>query len=1142
MSKILIFLTFVLSTSYCFPTCIRRTRYGKVRGKVTTRVPQVEVEEYLGVPYASPPTGHLRYKRPQKPMEWNPRILDTTTLPSACPQEQRSQINFHRPGFINFNEDCLYMNIYVPRINKRALPILLFIHGGSNIVGMGAVFDGDILAAHGEIIVITFNYRLGNLGFFADPSKGIKGNNGLNGSRLFRNSIIHSGAPISHWFLSKCITTSRVSNIPQTCRPGYSLITTEKQQINWVVIDGEFLKGSPEKLYTCGKFHPGPVLLMMARDEGHPLDISTFREPNLDQALGFYGPNLFAEKPDFADNVKKEIKIWERLNLSSYPPALQVRADLGIFAPMMKLADMMSKWQKNVYTLSFDYVSQNVPGPDWIGVQHGWDIFYVFGVPTVGHPKFSYTPRDAERPQKPLRWSPRILDTTNLPPACPQEQRAQINFHRPGFDNFNEDCLYMNIYVPRINKRALPILLYIHGGSNSQGMGAVFDGDILAAHGEMIVITFNYRLANLGFFADPSKGIKGNNGLMDQVLVMKWIQRNIKYFNGNPSKVTLYGHSAGAGDVGVHLLSDLTKGLFRNTIMHSGTPISNWFPSFCVQSSRVSSIPQNCRPGYSLITTEPQLDNWVIIDGEFLKGSPEKLFTCGKFRRGPVLLMISRDEGFPLDPSMYREINLDQLLGYFGRTLFAGKPDFAGIQHGWDVFYVFGVPTVGHPKFSYTARDAEVSKRTMQLMSNFVKKGTSQCFPTCIRKTLYGKVRGKITIRVPQVEVEEYLGVPYASPPTGYLRYKRPKKPIKWNPRILETTNLPPACPQFELDSVQFHKPGFNNFNEDCLYMNIYVPRVNKRALPIMLFIHGGSNRKGMGAMFDGDILAAHGEIIVITFNFRLDNLGFYADPSKGVKGNNGLMDQVLAMKWIQRNIKYFNGDPSKVTIYGHSAGAGDAGLHLLSSLTKGLFRNAIIHSGAPISHWFLSPCIQTSRESKTPENCRPGTSLITTEQQKALQVRADVGVFVPMMKTADMISTWQKNVYTLSFDYVSQNVPGPEWIGVQHGWDIFYVFGVPTVGHPKFSYTARDAEVSKMTMQLISNFVKEGNWRSCDLKLRKYNAEKKSINKLDYVNGKTVVTNEINFNQPRLDFWYKYLFPFNFKCPYSYKAYKGYK
>ncbi|XP_052093636.1 neuroligin-4, X-linked-like isoform X1 [Mytilus californianus] len=514
------------------------------------------------------------------------------------------------------------------------------------------------------------------------------------------------------------------------------------------------------------------------------------------------------------------------------------------------------------------------------------------------------------------------------------------------------------------------------------------------------------------------------------------------------------------------------------------------------------------------------------------------------------------------------------------------------------------------------------------IMLTFVLS-TSQWIP--IRKTLYGNVRGKVTIRVPQVEVEEYLGVPYASPPTGNLRYKRPQMPMKWSPRILDTTNLPPACLQENALSVQFDRPGFDNFNEDCLYMNIYVPRVNKRALPILLFIHGGSNSQGMGAVFDGDILAAHGGIIVITFNFRLDNLGFYADPREGIKGNNGLMDQVLAMKWIKRNIKYFNGDPSKVTIYGHSAGAGDAGVHLLSGLTKGLFRNTIIHSGVPIAHWFLSRCIQTSKVSNIPPNCRPGTSLTTTEGQEndlvvidgdflrgspeklftcgkfhagsvllmmardegfpldisdyreedldqviqyyannlfverpdfadilkkeikiwetmnlstypqASQVRADLGIFAPMMKLADMISEWQKNVYTLSFDYVSQNVNGPEWIGVQHGWDPFYVFGVPTVGHPKFSYTARDAEVSKVTMQLISDFVKKGNWRSSDLRLKKYNSEKKSINKLNYVNGKTVVTNEINFKQPRLDFWYKYLYPFNFKCPHRHKPYKGY-
>ncbi|VDI59568.1 Hypothetical predicted protein, partial [Mytilus galloprovincialis] len=232
---------------------------------------------------------------------------------------------------------------------------------------------------------------------------------------------------------------------------------------------------------------------------------------------------------------------------------------------------------------------------------------------------------------------------------------------------------------------------------------------------------------------------------------------------------------------------------------------------------------------------------------------------------------------------------------------------------------------------------------------------TGRCL--LVRETVFGKVRGKISTRVPERQVEEYLGIPYASPPIGHLRFKRPKDPIIWKPSILETTELPPACPQADTNYIDFHKPGFINFDEDCLYMNIYVPKVDKAALPVLFFIHGGSNTVGMGAMFDGDILAAYGEIIVITFNYRLNDLGFYADPSKGIKGNNGLMDQVLAMKWVNRNIKYFNGDPSKVTIHGHSAGAIDAALHLLSDLTKGLFRNTIIHSCSPFSILALSPC-----------------------------------------------------------------------------------------------------------------------------------------------------------------------------------------
>ncbi|XP_052098497.1 cholinesterase 1-like isoform X2 [Mytilus californianus] len=544
------------------------------------------------------------------------------------------------------------------------------------------------------------------------------------------------------------------------------------------------------------------------------------------------------------------------------------------------------------------------------------------------------------------------------------------------------------------------------------------------------------------------------------------------------------------------------------------------------------------------------------------------------------------------------------------------------------------------------------------------------------RKTIYGWIRGKVSSRVPGLKVEEYLGVPYALPPIGHFRFKRPKEPVRWYPIVLNTTKLPPACPTVNLDYIQFHKPGFKNLNEDCLYMNIYKPLSQRRKLPVLFFIHGGSNADGMGAMFDGDILAAHGQIIVVTFNYRVSVLGFYANESLGIKGNNGLMDQVLAMKWVQRNIRYFGGDPFRVTIHGHSSGAADVGAHLISPLTKGLFRNAIIHSGSPLAYWFMSKCVRSGNTLVIPKECRRGTSLVTSEARKAkirklvegssttdffspyfprqitgnsslqsyqtrtlkrmdpvfesvidgdfitdspdklftcgqfhahsvlilmardeglqayppsikryydyktidrfiaenkdlfperkhfeedimrvnkewiknnistfphyLHMHADLGFFAPMIKLADRISEELKKVFILSFQYISENKPGPDWTGVQHGWDLFYTFGVPTIGHSNIAYTPRDASVSKDTMKLISEYVRKGYTSTERLKLEIYRPACKSYNKLDYVNGKTIVTNELNFRAPRIDFWYKYLYAYeNYKCD-RYNKYQG--
>ncbi|XP_071145298.1 neuroligin-4, Y-linked-like isoform X2 [Mytilus edulis] len=406
------FCVLLMLISYCTPhnLPIRNTVYGKISGKISVRVPNVEVEEYLGVPYASPPISHLRFKRPQEPKPWKPNILETSELSPACPQDSMEYIQFHKPEFVRTDEDCLYMNIYVPKVDTELLPVLLFIHGGSNVVGMGAMLDGNILAAHEEIIVISFNYRLDVLG-------------------LFRNAIIHSGSAFANWMLSKCIKTSSMPVIPNNCQPGTSLIAEDQQDEDildllngtsidkylskWgheaaVVVDGEFITGSPEQMFTCGQFHAGSVLLIMARDEGFPLDMSSYDEIkgrlDIKSYIEYAAQELFPDRPGFQDSFKhsfkQELEKWKKLNISSYPQALQLMADVDMFAPMIKLADMISQWMNQVYTLSFEYISQNVTGPDWIGVQHGWDLFYVFGIPTVGHPKFNYTPRDAKVSEK----------------------------------------------------------------------------------------------------------------------------------------------------------------------------------------------------------------------------------------------------------------------------------------------------------------------------------------------------------------------------------------------------------------------------------------------------------------------------------------------------------------------------------------------------------------------------------------------------------------------------------------------------------------------------------------------------------------------------------------------------------------------
>ncbi|CAI9180071.1 unnamed protein product [Rangifer tarandus platyrhynchus] len=261
--------------------------------------------------------------------------------------------------------------------------------------------------------------------------------------------------------------------------------------------------------------------------------------------------------------------------------------------------------------------------------------------------------------------------------------------------------------------------------------------------------------------------------------------------------------------------------------------------------------------------------------------------------------------------------------------------------------------------------------------------------------TNYGKIRGLRTPLPNEIlgPVEQYLGVPYASPPTGERRFQPPEPPSSWT-GVRNATQFAAVCPQHldersllhdmlpvwftaNLDTLMTY---VQDQNEDCLYLNIYVPTEDgansKRNAdditsndrgededihdqnskkPVMVYIHGGSYMEGTGNMIDGSILASYGNVIVITINYRLGILGFLSTGDQAAKGNYGLLDQIQALRWIEENVGAFGGDPKRVTIFGSGAGASCVSLLTLSHYSEGLFQKAIIQSGTALSSWAVN-------------------------------------------------------------------------------------------------------------------------------------------------------------------------------------------
>jgi para-nitrobenzyl esterase len=219
--------------------------------------------------------------------------------------------------------------------------------------------------------------------------------------------------------------------------------------------------------------------------------------------------------------------------------------------------------------------------------------------------------------------------------------------------------------------------------------------------------------------------------------------------------------------------------------------------------------------------------------------------------------------------------------------------------------------------------------------------------PTSVLQIDSGPLRG-----VDDGAVKSYVGIPYAAPPIGRLRWRPPQAPSAWN-ETFDANHSPSACAQ-NADLGAFATSGGK---EDCLYVNVHVPKIAKlngaKGLPVFVWFHGGSLWVGQGTDYDPSKLAVKGNAIVVTLNYRLGMFGFFAHPAIDKEGhpfaNYGHMDQSFALGWVQRNIKAFGGDPTNVTIAGESSGGTSVLAHVVSPWSAGKFQHAISMSGSAL-------------------------------------------------------------------------------------------------------------------------------------------------------------------------------------------------
>ncbi|XP_054165692.1 cholinesterase-like, partial [Oppia nitens] len=383
--------------------------------------------------------------------------------------------------------------------------------------------------------------------------------------------------------------------------------------------------------------------------------------------------------------------------------------------------------------------------------------------------------------------------------------------------------------------------------------------------------------------------------------------------------------------------------------------------------------------------------------------------------------------------------------------------------------------------------------------------------------TTSGLVKG-LDIHVLNTSIAQYLNIPYAEPPLGRLRFAKPE-PLKHPKQLIDGTKTGNSCWQSVLNDTMY-KDFFGNLtkNEDCLVLNVWSPNNDNKTpdilKPVMFWIHGGGLLYGSSfqKQYNGSALAAH-DIVVVSINYRLSWFGFLFGDNVSAPGNVGLFDQVLALEWVRDNIHRFGGHKDQITIFGESAGSWSVSTLLLSPYAKGLYKRAIMESGAEFFNKLKAPIDKTSTLTECKQlaryfNCSENHWLDCLRKVDAEDIIdaddsnltvyvgnktgthdllwAEFDVFGDLMMAcptyqfaknyAQHTSAEHSNVYFYEITYHRTYSKGDplEYFDVSHGADLPFVFGLPLID-PQKTDTENDIKFTRDVMKMWTNFAKYG-------------------------------------------------------------------